>query len=387
MLTGRERVLTALDHQEPDRVPIFFGTSGVTTMLSAAYEQLKAQLGIAQPVRLLSRTFQYARLDEEVLQRFHSDGRPLLPGPAPATLRCEISDHEFVDEWGVRWRRTPGSLYYDPAAAPLGNATVDDLARYPWPDLAHPDRFAGVAEQARAIHRESGCAVVGMSGVSPFELAQLLRGMDTLLIDLAADLEFAAALLGKLTDLMLAGLEAFLAAAGPEIDVLLMGDDLGTQRSTIMAPALYRTLLKPLHARLIEAVKRHSRAKVFFHSDGNIYTLLGDLIEVGVDIINPVQVSAGEMGDTARLKREFGDRLCFCGAIDTGYVLPRGAPADVRREVQRRIHDLAPGGGYILAAVHCIQPDVPVANVIAMFDEAATAGVYPIHARELRHAL
>jgi uroporphyrinogen decarboxylase len=125
-------------------------------------------------------------------------------------------------------------------------------------------------------------------------------------------------------------------------------------------------------------VKSRCRAKVFFHSDGNIYPLLGDLVDVGVDLLNPIQVSAGEMGDTARLKREYGAHLSFNGAIDTGQVLPRGTPDDVRSEVRRRIADLAPGDGYILSSVHCIQPDVPLANVLVMFDEAHAAGRYPL---------
>jgi uroporphyrinogen decarboxylase len=137
-------------------------------------------------------------------------------------------------------------------------------------------------------------------------------------------------------------------------------------------------MIKPYHAELIGAIKSKTRAKIFFHSDGNIYPLVGDLIDVGVDLLNPVQVSAGDMGDTARLKREFGDRLSFCGAIDTQQILPYGTPDDVRREVRQRIRDLAPGGGYVCAAVHCIQPDVPPENVCAMLEEALVAGQYPL---------
>ncbi len=141
---------------------------------------------------------------------------------------------------------------------------------------------------------------------------------------------------------------------------------------------MYRQMIKPYHAELMATIKSRTRAKIFYHSDGNIYPLIGDLIEIGVDLLNPVHVSAKDMDDTARLKREFGDRLSFCGAIDTQWVLPYGTPGDVRGEVRRRIKDLGPGGGYILAAVHCIQPDVPPENVCAMFDEALAAGRYPL---------
>jgi uroporphyrinogen decarboxylase len=141
---------------------------------------------------------------------------------------------------------------------------------------------------------------------------------------------------------------------------------------------MYRRMIKPFHAEIYQEIKKRTKARVFYHSDGNIYPLLGDLVELGIDLLNPVQVNAGDMGDTARLKREFGDRLSFCGAIDTAWVLPHGTPADVRAEVRRRIRDLGPGGGYILASVHCIQPDVPLENVVAMLDEAKIAGRYPL---------
>jgi len=141
---------------------------------------------------------------------------------------------------------------------------------------------------------------------------------------------------------------------------------------------LYRKLIKPYHVQLFETIKQRSKAKISYHSDGNIYPLLPELIDAGVDLLNPVHVASKDMGDTARLKREFGDRLCFNGAIDSQSVLPHGTPEDVRTEVRRRIKDLAPGGGYILSAVHCIQPDVPPENVCALFDEAVTAGRYPL---------
>jgi len=377
-MTSRDRVLCALNHEEPDRVPIFIGTSGATTLLAPAYEQLKAHLGIRAEPRLLSPALQYARLDEEVLVRLGSDGRPLLPRPTPSSARRELSEDAFRDEWGITWRRAPDVLYYEVANPPLRHATLDDIERYPWPDLAHPARFAGLAKEARALHGRTPYAVVAVSGVSLHEQIYLMRGLDTWLADLAADPEFADALLHRVKDVMLAGLIPFLDEVGEHADVLVMGDDLGMQDAPMMSPEMYRRMLKPFHAELIAAAKRRTKAKVFFHSDGNIRPLIRDLIEVGVDILNPVQVSARDMWDTARLKREFGRRLSFCGAIDTQWVLPRGTAEDVRREVRRRLRDLGRGGGYILAAVHCIQPDVPPANVLAMCDEAVAAGCYPL---------
>jgi len=376
-MTSRERVLCALNHEEPDRVPVFFGTSGATTMNTTAYDRLKLHLGLQTETRAFWRALQYAWLDEEVMVRFHSDGRPLIPGPAPSTLSREISPDRFVDAWGITWQRQPGNHYFDIALPPLREATMDDLGRYPWPAVADPRRFAGLKDQARTL-QGAGYAVVALTGISPFEFGYMLRGMDQWFLDLAGDHDFVHALMRKLTDLMQSAAARLLEEAGEYIDVVITGDDLGSQNAPLISPAMYRQLIKPFHAELLSGIKQRTRARVFYHSDGDIYPLLGDLIEIGVDLLNPVHVSAKDMGDTARLKREFGDRLSFCGAIDTQWALPRGTPDDVRREVRRRIKDLAPGGGYILAAVHCLQPDVPPENVCALFEEAVVAGRYPI---------
>ena len=377
MLTSRERVLCALNHEEPDRVPIFFGTSGATTMLAPAYERLKTYLGIQREPKVWWRALQYVLIDEDVLVRFGSDGRPLIAGPVPSPAEQVLSENEIADSWGIHWQHRPGVPYYEIIEPPLKDATLDDLARYPWPQVAHPSRFAGLKAKAKAI-QEAGYAVVALSGVSVFETCYMLRGVERWLMDLAANPDFALALLRQVADLQKAAACRMMEEAGEYIDVVITGDDLGSQKAPLISPKMYRRMIKPIHAELLSAVKSRTKAKIFYHSDGNIYPLLGDLIEVGAELLNPVQVSAQDMGDTARLKREFGDRLSFCGAIDTQVVLPYGTPDDVRREVRRRIKDLGPGGGYIVASVHCLQPDVPPENVVAMLEEAQQAGRYPL---------
>jgi uroporphyrinogen decarboxylase len=376
-MTSRDRVLCALAHEEPDRVPIFFGASGATTLLAPAYDRLKDYLGIHAETRVFSRALQYAFLDEEVMRRFGADGRILLPNAVTSSLQKELADGAFVDHLGVPWKRSPGNYYYEVIQPPLAEAGLDDIARYPWPDTAHPSRFTGLSQRARAI-RDAGFAVVALSGVNPFETACLLRGVEKWLTDLALEPELAHALLRALTDQQKAVAERLLEEAGEYIDVLVTGDDLGSQDAPLISPLMYRDIVKPYHAELLSAIKARTRARVFYHSDGNILPLLDDLVEIGVDLLNPVQVSAAAMGDTAALKKRFGNRLSFCGAIDTQSVLPRGTTADVRQEVRRRIQDLAPGGGYILASVHCIQPDVPPQNICAMLEEALVAGRYPL---------
>ena len=377
MMTSRERVLCALNHKEPDRVPIFFGASGVTTMNTAAYDRLKAYLGIKSETRTFWRALQYAILDEEVMVRFHSDARSLIPGPPPSTLARDLAPDRFIDAWGITWQLHPGNHYFDLTVPPLKDATIEDIATYPWPDTAHPSRFAGLREKARKI-QEAGYAVVALSGITPFEYSYMLRGMDNWFLDLGGAPDFVHALMGKLTSLMQSAVEKLLEEAGDCIDVIVTGDDLGSQSAPLISTAMYRDLIKPYHLRLFQAIRQRTKARIFYHSDGNIYPLLNDLIDAGVDLINPVHVAAKDMGDTARLKREFGARLCFNGAINTQSVLPHGTPEDVRAEVRRRIKDLAPGGGYILSSVHCIQPDVPPENFCAMIDEALKVGCYPI---------
>ena len=379
-LTSRERVLCALNHEEPDRVPLFLGTSGVTSVLMPGYERLKTHLGIrCGPPQYFSKQFQYTRIDEEVLRRLGSDGRPVDAGPAESPHRREVSADCLVDDWGVTWRRAPGCLYFEVAESPLRRATVEDLDRYPWPNLTPPGRFEGLAARAKAI-QDAGYASVLLSHVTLFEQACLLRGLDAMLMDSLADPEFFSALMAKIERLAVPYVRALLDEAGRFADVIVTGDDLGTTAGPMLSPESYRALIKPHQARLLAAMKERLAGKVFFHSCGDIHAFLGDLAEIGADIINPVQVSTARLSDTARLKREFGNRLSFCGGIDTRWVMPHGTVEDVRGEVRRRIRDLAPGGGYIAAAVHCIQPDVPPENIVAMCDEVRTAGTYPIAA-------
>lgn len=377
-MTGRERVLYALDHKEPDRVPLFIGTSGATSLLGAAYEKLKAHMGISTgPTQWFSRPLQYAMLEEEVLARLGSDGRPIVPGPAESILQRQVSENCLVDDWGITWRREPGSIYFEMVDPPLRNATIDDLERYPFPNLTSPSRFVGLAEQAQKI-QDRGYATVLLTGITLFEQACMLRGLDTLLEDMLLNEDFFTALMTNLKTLAVQYARELTKHVGKYVDVFVTGDDLGTQNAPMMSPQIYRKLIKPHEAEWIAALKAGSPGKVFFHSCGNIYPFLNDLADIGVDLLNPIQVSTKDMADTAHLKAKFGRRLSFCGAIDTRQVLPKGSVDDVRAEVRRRIRDLAPGGGYVAAAVHCIQPDVPPENVLAMCDEVRQAGKYPI---------
>ena len=204
----------------------------------------------------------------------------------------------------------------------------------------------------------------------------MLRGLTQLLEDLVADPEFVTALMAKLLELNIAGTRRFLEKTGKYISVFRTADDLATQNSLLMSPKVYRKLLKPVYKQYFDFVHSMTDAKIFYHSCGCVNNLIDDLAEIGVDILNPVQVSA--MGDTAELKQRFGSQMTFWGGIDTQSVLPNGTPQDVEEEVRHQIRDLGPGGGFVVASVHNIQPDVSPENIIAMARAARKYGKYPI---------
>ncbi|MDH7499946.1 MAG: uroporphyrinogen decarboxylase family protein [candidate division NC10 bacterium] len=378
-LTPRERVRRAISRQEPDRVPLDLGTTTSTTMVEGAHERLKQYMGISGQTRLISVMFQLVWVEEAILRELKIDLRPVM-GKGPSRPRGGFGPQgTFVDEWGVTFRRPPGGLYYDIVSSPLREATWKDLESYPFPDPLDPGRVAGVEEEARMLHENTDYAVVGSAGgpTNIFELSWYLRGLDQFLIDLVSDKPFAHALLRKITDLQKARYGEFLRKTGKYLDIIRAGDDLGTQGQPLLSPALYREMIKPYHREFFSFLKEHTDAALMFHSCGNVYPLIPDLIEAGVDILNPIQVSAKDM-EPARLKREFGDRLAFSGAIDTQHVMPHGTPEEVEEEVRQRIKELGPGGGYLIASVHNIQPDVPPENVVAMFRAGLRYGRYPL---------
>jgi len=380
-LSSRERVLLALNHQEPDRVPIMLGADGGTTsLLAPAYENLKQHLGIATRTRLLNRAFQYVQVDEEVMAHFQADFRPLFCPATPRFAAVDGRGDQFTDYWGITWERAPGAAYYHMAFQPLQSArTPHDIGAYPWPRAEQLLDLSGLVERARQLRRESPYAIVGYHAgpSSIFEQSWYLRGLPELMIDLATNLEMVHALLRRMTDLAKATAALFLGEVGRYIDVFQAGDDLGIQGGLLISPQMFRSVVKPYLAEYYALIHNMTDAKLMMHSCGGVSKILEDLIEIGVDILNPIQVSAAGM-DPAQLKAQLGNRLCFCGGIDTQHVLPHGSPKDVEEEVQRRIQQMAPGGGYVLAAVHAIQPDVPPRNICAMFEAALRFGRYPV---------
>ena len=380
-MTARERVLTALSHQEPDRVPIDFAQAAGDGITIAAYQNLIRYLGLPdRPIRVQAKLSQSAVVDEDVLQRFRVDTRRLDLG-GPDNWKDEpVGEDGYRDEWGVVRRRPPGSFYYDLTMSPMAEMDVKTaIAQYRWPDPDDPGRYRGLKERARDLYENTEYAVVLQVNCTFFLRCGELRGWEKFYMDLAGEPEFATDLMNRYLDFRLKVAERALEEVGDNVDIVFaLSDDLGMTDRTIVSPGMYRELVKPIQKRLFDFFKTRTKAKRFYHCDGAVYPIIEDFIEIGTEVLNPVQVSAAGMGDTRRLKQEFGDRLSFWGAIDTRDVMPHGTVEEVRREVRQRIQDLGPSGGYVLCAVHNIQPEVPPENVVAMYDAAYELGKYPL---------
>lgn len=383
-MTGRERILCTLAGEEPDRVPFVIGTTNATGIKMGAYRGLKRLLGFEAPERYLYDWPELgtARIDEPVLERLGADLRSVLDLPPAATRRrnAERPLHaDYIDDWGTGSSEIEPGLWY-PGIHPLREASgLADIEAYPWPDMDDPSRVAHVAAEAHALASEGRYAVMGCPWLLfPFERAHALQGLDRFLENMIVEEEFALALLWKIESLCKTLMGHFLDAAGDALDIIKIGDDLGTQEGLMISPGMYRRILKPVHADLIAFIKERTDAKIFFHSDGDIFDLVPDFIEMGVDILNPVQSGAGRMSDLAALKRHYGDSITFCGAIDTQHILPAGSPSQVRSEVKRVIGELGRGGGYMVGAVHTVMNEVPPENILAMAEAVEEFGRYPL---------
>ena len=381
-LTSRERVQAVLNHEIPDRVPIVLGASNATGISMPAYRNLKRYLGFEAEDKYLYDWPELgtAAIDEVILERLHSDVRG-VHDREPAAVRERNERREpgspYFNSWGVgSVEGDPGTWF--PAIHPLAEThLIEDLESYPWPDMNDPSRVANVKAEARKLAEENQYAILATPWLAfPLERAYAMQRMDRFMRNIGKYPDFTRVLLTKITECCKTLMGHFLREIGDDIDMIKIGDDLGMQNSLLMSPKMYRDIVKPIHADYISFIKSHTKAKLFFHTDGDVFPLIPDFIEMGVDILNPIQTSAGKMSNLEELKRQFGKDLVFCGAIDTHRILPFGTPNEVRAEVQRIIQVLGQEGGYMLSSVHTILPDVPPENILAMVDAAVEFGGY-----------
>jgi uroporphyrinogen decarboxylase len=375
-MTSRERVRAALELRQPDRVPIDIGGSSVSTIIGSAYEDLKAHLGIESETHYMKRKSRSAILDERIARRLHADTRPLLIGGPDGWEDIYFEDGSFQDEFQIVWRKSGDARgHYAPLGNPLKHATsIAEIESFAWPDPRNPGRTRGMREKARQLHDETDYAIVLTLPVGCVHLSQYLRGYEEFLIDIILNPEFLEALLDHSVAWWNTLTAAALDEVGPYVDVVMFGDDVAFDDRPMLDIQRYRQLIKPRTKSMIDCIKARTDAGVLYHTDGALKTMIDDFIDIGVDALNPIQVSSVGMGDTAELKALFGDRLCFWGSVDTSRVLSQGSPEEVRQEVRCRIEDLAPGGGLVIASVHNMQEDVPPENILAMADAAYEIG-------------
>jgi len=382
-LDARMRVRLALDHRQPDRIPRDLAGTRFTGLHVGGYPGLRAAIGLPPVEPVVSDVSQQlARVDDDVLDAIGADVRGVEPR-GPSTWQRVIEEdgrfRSFRDEWGVvRSMPLDGGLYYDATKAPLAGVISEaDLRAFRWPDPADPARYAGMSETARrVVDVERRAAFVGSICAGITETYFRLRGYEDGYADLKADPTMARRIMERILEVKIGYWERALDAVGDAVDVVGEADDLGAQQSLLFSPAIYRNVVKPLHAELVGFLRSRTRAKVFLHSCGAIRPLIPDLIEIGVEVLNPVQVSAAGM-EAAGLKRDFGRDLVFWGgAVDSQHVLGTAAPAEVAAEARRHIADLAPGGGFVFATIHNVQPNVPPDNVVALWAAAEEAGRY-----------
>jgi uroporphyrinogen decarboxylase len=382
-MTSRERLLAALNHQVPDRVPIDLG-GNQTGIHRSAYQALVKHLGIDDAPVIMDPVQQLARPCEAVLERFHVDTRYIAAGAASGfdgrIVQRERGGrlwHDLTDEFGVTWSMPDERPnYMDISHHPLAQATIADLGSYPFPKGDDPGRFAGLREAALQLRRETPYAVVsGISGVV-YEICWYLRGLEQWFVDMLTQPEFCEALLDCTLRFWLDWFQAFCDEVGDLVDVVMIGDDLAGQTGPLFRPDFYRRVVKPRQKRLVEYIRARTPAKIWYHTCGACTGFIPDLLENGIDILNPVQISAAGM-EPAALKARFGERLVFWGgAIDTQHVLPFAAPAEIRQAVRQNLEIWKPGGGYVFNNVHNIQAGVPAENIVAMFDTAYECGFY-----------
>ncbi|MBI5819168.1 MAG: methyltransferase [Verrucomicrobia bacterium] len=408
-MTSRERVLSALNHREPDRVPLDLSGHRSSGVAAIAYAKLRDLLGLEKKrIRVYDPVQQLAVVDEDVLERFGVDtielGRAFalddacwadweLPDGTPCQMPRWALPERDGNRWVIRSSKTgrviaqmpDGALYFEQTYWPFAEETPDHdriadvltecmwtaIASPPGPLIAGPDGAKILREGARKLRQQTGRAIIGLFGGNQLEMGQFLYRNDNFFMLLAGEPERAHDFLDRITAMYLGNLEKFLSAVGDSIDIIVFGDDLGMQTGPQISPAMYREFFKPRHQRLWSRAKQLAPVKVMLHCCGGVRELMPDLIEAGLDAINPVQISCRGM-DAAGLKKDFGRDLTFWGGgCDTRDLLPLGTPEQVRRHVLEQLRILAPGGGFVFQQVHNILANIPPHNIVAMLDAVA----------------
>jgi uroporphyrinogen decarboxylase len=410
-MTSRERVLAALNHQEPDRVPIDLSGHRSSGIAAMAYARLRNYLGLPKkPIRVYDPVQQLATVDEDVLQRFQVDtielGRAFaledkhwaewtLPDGTPCLMPAWALPERDNGEWVIRSQvsgrviaRMPENVWYfeqahwpfleqddpDQIEAAIPESMWTAIASPPGPIADGLDGTQVLQDGARRLRQQTDRAIIGLFGGNLLEFGQFLYRNDNFFMVLAGEPERAHRFLDKLVEMHLRNLDRFLSAVGDCIDVILFGDDLGMQSGPQVSPAMYREYFQPRERAMWQFVKQRApHLKIMLHCCGGVRELLPGLIEAGLDAINPVQITCRGM-EAGGLKRDFGTQLTFWGGgCDTRDILIMGTPAQVTEHVRQQVKIWRPGGGFVFQQVHNILADVRPANIVAMYDAVLTS--------------
>jgi uroporphyrinogen decarboxylase len=380
MMTPRQRVEAALNHQEPDRVPLTLGGSA-NHLTEQRYQLLRDHFGLADIPRRTLVGFYTTPDYNPLLDRLGTDFRFVHIRPPQGYISNPLGPgfQEFVDEWGLTHRLVSG--YYDMEGAPLAHdLSAEKIEKFPWPDPYDPARVAGLKEEVETLYHRTPYALAAHRPVygNLWEMVRLMVGMENALLMTVADTALFDHLVGKLAEVLDGFYDAYLSVVGPYVQLVEIADDYGTNVGPMFNPAVYRKYLKPRYKKTIELIKKKAPgAKVLLHCDGAIRKFLPDLIETGFEVLNPIEAHLPGM-DPAGLKRDFGKDLTFQGGVDVKQVLTQGSLEDVRREVRQRIEQMGQGGGYILAPAHNFGNDIPLENMLAFFEAGQDLGRYPL---------
>lgn len=350
----RQRVVAALNHQAPDRLPLELGGAGITSASAETQQRIRQVLGINDPA---DPRFPY--FDDAIQRYFDIDFRAVYLNGLPE--RHYRADGIRVDEWGV-------VTYHDAHDNPLRYASIDDLKKYPFPDPDDPRRYTGLREKAKFLFKDTAFAIVGQHvGHGFFEGGCRLRGYEKFILDCALDQDWVRTFFDILLNINSRMMANYLEEVGEYLDVIWLGDDTCTQRGPYISPALYQQLVKPYFTEYIRRIKQKTHAKIMHHCCGSCVKLIPDFLEIGIEVLNPVQPEAAGM-EHDQLKQNFGERLSFWGGIGMQQTLTLGKPADVEAAVKLAFQQLGSNGGFVLAGTHTFTEDVPAENIIAMFE-------------------
>lgn len=379
-MNSRERVIKALNFEETDRVPVDWGMITVSGIHEVAYRNLIKYLDINDSIKITDPVQRLALPCEDILDMFNVDTRVIWANPPSHWQYEEDENGNFYDEFGVYFQRS--GYYCDFRKYPLADAqTIEDLKKFKMPDPTDSKRFEGLKEKAKDLYENTDKALVAGTYPSLYYVAWTLRGYENFMADTANDSKFSNYLLDMISDWFIAFMDCYLGEIGEYIQIMWAGDDWGSQYGPLIHPDEFRTNVVPRFKKIIRHMKDKSSAKVAYHSCGSVLWCMDDFIEMGVDILHPVQANAADMQDSKMLKDKYYGKLTFHGGLDNQGKFHKDVDT-VIEDVKSKIEAFAPGGGYLFSSGHNIQANCPPENIVAIFDTAKKVGKYPIKTEE-----